>query len=117
VLHGLQYSTNRRSQGTLAVKHFRIIQLLISVGLILSITRGTSGSTSPDGTVNVSTSSKVGIVLYIVAYAGLCFVWSVSMTNMPYVESGEKRIVVAAVLALPFILVRLVYSALAVFRP
>jgi hypothetical protein len=106
---------NGRSQGMLTVKHFRLIQLLITLGLILSIVGGTSGNTNPDGTITVSTTSKAGVVLYIVAYCALCMVCLVSMPSISHVPTLERRIAIGVIVALPFILVRLTYSALVVF--
>ncbi|KAH7074522.1 hypothetical protein BKA63DRAFT_603434 [Paraphoma chrysanthemicola] len=106
---------NSKTVATFTVKHFRLLQVLIMVGLILSIAGGTSGNTQPDGTVHVGTESKVGIILYIVAYVGLSFMYAVSARRTYVVTGKERRVAVAIVLALPFILVRLIYSACAVF--
>jgi hypothetical protein len=106
---------NARSQGMLTVKHFRLIQLLITLGLILSIAGGSSGNTNSDGKITVSTTSKVGVVLFIVAYCALCMVCLVSMSSISYVPTFERRIAIGVIVALPFILVRLTYSALVVF--
>ena len=108
-------SINRRKQSLLGVKHFRIVQLLVTLGLVLSIVGGSNGDPSQGGGVQVSTTSKVGILLYIVAYAALCVVCFFSTNNIAKAESGEKRLALVVMLALPFILVRLTYSALAVF--
>lgn len=97
------------------VKHFRMLQLLITLGLILSIAGGTSGTIQPDGTVKVATTSKVGIALYIVAFVALTFVYFASVSRTYCVPAKERRVPVAIAFALPFILVRLVYSACAVF--
>jgi uncharacterized membrane protein (DUF485 family) len=99
----------------LGVKHFRLVQLVITLGLILSIVGGTSGNTSPGSGIQVSTASKAGIILYICAYAALCLVCVLSITSLHHAESGEKRLAFAVILALPFILVRLIYSTLVVF--
>ena len=108
---------NRRPHSFLSVRHFRLIQLLITLGLILSIAGGSSGQPYPSdgGGIKISTSSKVGIILYIAAYAALCFICLLSTENLVQAESGEKRLALVVVLALPFIAVRLAYSALAVF--
>jgi len=106
---------NARSKGYFGVKHFRIIQLLITVGLILAIAGGTSGSTNPDGTVKVATTSKVAIALYLVAYIAIVAVWLVSMSSLSVVPTAERRVAFAVLMALPFVLVRLVYSACVVF--
>lgn len=96
------------------LKHFRLIQLLITLGLILSIAGGTSGSTEPNGSVKVATTAKVGIALYIVAFVALtvvCFASSLHVSNVPI---KEGRVPLAVVVALPFIAVRLVYAILTV---
>jgi hypothetical protein len=85
------------------------------LGLILSIAGGSSGNTNSDGTVKVSTSSKVGVILYIVAYVACILVWFVSMSSISVVPSAERRLAFAVLIAFPFILVRLAYSALSVF--
>ena len=94
--------------------HFRAVQLVITLGLILSIVGGTS-SISSTGTYQTQTSSKVGIVLFIVAYVALVLITVMTTLNLSSADPGEKRLDFAIILALPFILVRLAYSALAVF--
>jgi uncharacterized membrane protein (DUF485 family) len=85
------------------------------LGLILSIAGGTSGNTNPDGTVTVSTTSKAGIGLYIAAFCALCLVLLFSISSIRVVPTLERRAAIAVIVALPFILVRLAYSALVVF--
>ena len=94
--------------------HFRAVQLVITLGLILSIVGGTS-SISSTGVYTTQTSSKVGIALFIVAYVALVLITVLTTLNLSSAEGGEKRLDFAVILALPFILVRLAYSALAVF--
>jgi hypothetical protein len=106
---------NMRGSSMLTVKHFRLIQLLISLGLILSIAGGSSGSSTDGGAPPVSTTSKVSIVLFIVGYVGIILVWLTSVPGASVAPGNEMRIVAGVLLALPFILVRLAYSALAVF--
>jgi hypothetical protein len=107
---------NAPSQGFLTIKHFRFLQLFISLGLILSIAGGSSGNTTPDGQIQVSTTSKAAIILYIVAFCGIFLVWLISMSNIALVPAGEKRIAFGVLLALPLIAIRLLYSALVVFH-
>lgn len=97
------------------MKHFRLIQLLISIGLILSIVGGTSGSTSPDGKVTVSGESKAGIALYLVAFAAMAALTVFTSGYRSSVPLQERHIPVAVAVALPLIFVRLLYSTLAVF--
>ncbi|OCK75022.1 hypothetical protein K432DRAFT_467611 [Lepidopterella palustris CBS 459.81] len=87
-----------REQRILTVKHFRLLQLLITGSLILAIAGGLSGTTNPDGTVTVNTASKVSIVLAVVAFGGI-----------------SLRISLSVLVDLPFIFVRLLYSALVIF--
>lgn len=62
----------------------------------------------------MQTTSKGGIILYIVAYVALALTALLTSSKLSHAESGEKRLLLAVVLALPFIFVRLVYSTLAV---
>jgi hypothetical protein len=95
--------------------HFRVLQLLITIGLILSIVGGTSATTKPDGEIEVETTSKAGIALYIVAYVGLVLVYLISVPSTSVVLSKERRVPVAILFALPLVFVRLIYSACSVF--
>ncbi|KAF7563754.1 hypothetical protein G7046_g402 [Stylonectria norvegica] len=104
-----------RGVTTFTVKHFRLLQLLVSLGLILAIAGGTSGSTAPDGTVKVATTSKAGIILSIVAFVLMVIIYTISAGHKSVVPKQERRILLAIAVALPFIVVRLGYSALAIF--
>ncbi|KAJ4366959.1 hypothetical protein N0V83_007489 [Neocucurbitaria cava] len=115
LLHRLVSFINAKSTPTITLKHIRILQLLIMVSLILSIVGGTSSTTQPNGTVQAATTSKVGTILYIVAFAGLVFVYFVSASKLSIVPNKERRVSIAIVVALPLILIRLIYSACAVF--
>jgi hypothetical protein len=85
------------------------------VGLILGIVGGTSGNHSPNGTVQVQTTSKVGIILYLVGFAAMVIILFVSAPQTGAVPPKERRVPVAVAFAMPFILVRLLYSVLSVF--
>ncbi|KAH7129092.1 hypothetical protein EDB81DRAFT_661947 [Dactylonectria macrodidyma] len=100
-----------------SVKQFRVIQLLITVGLILSIVGGTSASPSPSGSFTIQTTSKIGIVLYIVAFVAMTLVLLISSGSRSSVPTQERRVPVIVAIAWPFILARLVYSAICVFLP
>ncbi|KAH3920118.1 hypothetical protein HBH56_000110 [Parastagonospora nodorum] len=106
---------NAKTISTFTIRHFRLLQLLITLGLILSIVGGTSGTIEPGGAVQVAATSKVGIVLYIVAFVVMLFVYSVSIRSTSVIAKQERRIPAAIVFALPLILVRLIYAACAVF--
>jgi hypothetical protein len=105
---------NSRGNQVFGMKQFRLVQLLITLGLILSIAGGTSGSSS-DGTVTVSTTAKVGVILYVIAFAGITFILVISAGHRTAVPIQERRSPVAIAIAWPLIFVRLTYSILAIF--
>lgn len=106
---------NDRSLPILTVKYFRILQLLITIGLILSIAGGTSSTIQPDGTVNVEATSKAGVIHFIIAYVGIAVMLVTSLGGISLIPSKERRVAGAIIIAMPFILVRLAYSACVVF--
>lgn len=96
------------------VREFRLVQLCIGLGMILSIAGGSSVSSSDNGTVTISDTSKAAIALYIVAFAGTTIIGLVSAGYRSAVPGREQRSLAAVAVAWPFILIRLVYSVLAV---
>jgi hypothetical protein len=94
--------------------YFRGLQILITVGLILGIAGGTS-SISPDGTYQPQTTSNVGAILYVLAFLALVLVALITVSKLTHAATNEKRLVWVVLLALPFILVRIVYSVISVF--
>jgi hypothetical protein len=107
-------SVGKTSSGIFSAIHFRLLQLLISVGLILCIVGGTS-STSSDGVYVPQTETKVGVVLYMVAFIALAAVAGVSAAKLSNAPTQEKRLVLVVLIALPLIFVRLIYTLLSVF--
>ncbi|CAK7218859.1 hypothetical protein SCUCBS95973_003626 [Sporothrix curviconia] len=101
----------------------RQLQLLVVVGLILSIVGGTDmgnqvGDGIADGTAisyNIPSTSKAGIAIMIVGYALLVLSSLVLVTCLGAIPHGEKRLLMAVFAALPFVFVRLLYSVLSAF--
>jgi hypothetical protein len=108
-------SINTKVSPTFTAKHFRLLQLLITLGLILSIVGGTSTTPDANGEIEVQSTSKAGIALYIVAFVGLVLVYLISVPSTSVVPRKETRVPVAILFAIPLILTRLVYSACSVF--
>ena len=107
---------NIASPGRFGIKQFRLVQLLISLGLILSIVGGTSSTPDPNtGKVSIPTTSRVGIILYIVAFLAIGLITLISAPSLAVVPVPERKILAAIVLSFPFIFTRLLYSALSVF--
>jgi hypothetical protein len=107
-------SIGNTSSAVFSAIHFRTIQLVITVGLILCIVGATS-SISPTGVYEPQTETKAGVALYLVAFVALCLVAAVAARKLPNTPYSDKRLVWAVILALPFILARLLYSVLSVF--
>ncbi|EXJ80593.1 hypothetical protein A1O3_06875 [Capronia epimyces CBS 606.96] len=94
--------------------HLRLLQLLVTIGLILCTVGGTS-STSSSGVYKPQTTTKAGVLLYLVACLALGVIAAVTTLKVSRAPSGEKRLLWAVIIALPFILVRIVYSLIAVY--
>jgi len=101
----------------------RVVQLVILVGLILGIVGGVdaadayikalgAGSTAAytPGSLN-----KAGTALFVIAYVALAAFTIAISFQTPYAQAGEKRLLYAVAFALPFLLVRLVYSCFSTF--
>lgn len=92
---------------------FRVIGLLVLVGLILSIV----GTTSQDNGVmykpNGKSKASICITLGVwVCTVGLVFIINSNKHNLP---AGEKRLLLAVAISLPFVLIRLIYSLISAF--
>ncbi|KAI1490864.1 hypothetical protein F5X96DRAFT_634234 [Biscogniauxia mediterranea] len=113
-LHG-----SSSSNSLVGPRQLRLVQIVVLVGLILGCIGGSdAGSTYAEtGTYpQATTLSQAGIALMIVGYVLLVLATAVvAATQLSRIEAGERRVVLAVALSLPFILVRLAYSAESVF--
>ncbi|KAI4863015.1 hypothetical protein F4820DRAFT_428415 [Hypoxylon rubiginosum] len=94
-------------------RRLRLVHILVAVGLVLAAIGGSNSSSSlrEGGTYTVSGLTQAGIGLLIAAYILLVLTTIIVATQVSYVRPGEKRLLLAVGLSLPFILVRLAYSA------
>jgi len=106
---------NASSTPKLTIRHFRLLQLFLLVATILAIAGGTNISVDSNGTYQILTTSKVGVALYIVSFAGIALMFILSLPQVSVIPSKELRVPIAIGIALPFIAVRLLYSVLSVF--
>ncbi|KAG1758036.1 hypothetical protein EDB19DRAFT_82104 [Suillus lakei] len=97
-------------------KQFRLLNLLGMLALILTIigiTNASSSNTSSSSSAN--TIRRVGVILFCVLYiilAGVClYLWS----QIRFVMRYRKQLLKAISVALPFLLVRTIYSVLSTF--
>lgn len=108
-------SINVSSSSRFTTRHFRLLQLVLLVGTILAIAGGTNISVDSNGTYQIPTTSKVGVCLYIVGFAGIALMFLLSLPQISVLPVKERRTPIAIGIALPFIAVRLLYSVLSVF--
>lgn len=88
-------------------------QLFVLVGVILTAVGGSNAGThyAKTGEYEVSSLSEAGLALTLAGYALTLATTVVVGMNISHAEPGEKRLVLAVALSLPFLLVRLIYSA------
>ncbi|KAI5928740.1 hypothetical protein F4810DRAFT_645149 [Camillea tinctor] len=117
--HSAPDGSSVRTAGPVGPRQLRFVQLVVLVALILGIVGGNdAGSTYAEtGTYSQGTSlSRAGIALMIAGYVLLVLATvAVAATQLSRIEAGERRVLLAVGLSLPFILVRLAYSAESVF--
>lgn len=103
-------------------RHIRIVQLVVVVGLILGIVGGSKmgdiiTTAVAEGNLNYSipTETIAGVALMIAAFGIIVIASAMSAMQVSAAEPGEKRLLLAIGLATPFVLVRLVFAAIATF--
>ncbi|OAA71364.1 hypothetical protein ISF_01915 [Cordyceps fumosorosea ARSEF 2679] len=88
---------------------------LMLVAIVLLVIGGVSSSGGKDGGGTQTTLSHVGSVLLLGVFALLCAQALLAWVNLGRVAGGERRVVLAVVACLPFVLVRLVYGIIKTF--
>ncbi|KAH9906470.1 hypothetical protein F4778DRAFT_726208 [Xylariomycetidae sp. FL2044] len=113
-LESIRKSTNTTQ---LNAHYLRLIQLVVLVGLILgSIGGSNSGHAYADtGAWTVNKLSTAAIGLMLAGFILTVIATALVATQVSQAEPGEKRLVLAVGLSLPFLLVRIAYSAEATF--
>jgi len=97
--------------------HMKLIQIVVSVALILSIIGGINASKdlTSKGTYTPQSLSQAAMGLFIASYVLIVATTIILSFSLPHAEHGEKRLLVAIAISLPFILVRLVYGSISIF--
>lgn len=108
---------NKTSRTAIQPMHIKFAELLVTIALILGIVGGvnSSGHFSKFGVYIVSTLSKASLGLLIATYVLIIIFTGLVSMSISHADHGEKRVLLAVVLSLPFMLVRLIYSALYTF--
>lgn len=100
----------------------RLVQIVVILGLILGIVGGTQlssvigdaiASGNPHYTMPVE--SVAGLALMIAGFGLLVIACAITATQVGAAEPGEKRVLAGIALAVPFVLVRLIFSAMSTF--
>ncbi|CRG89435.1 hypothetical protein PISL3812_06471 [Talaromyces islandicus] len=91
---------------------FRILALVTILAAILSIVGVTSSSDIAEGMH--STETKVGVIIYLVAWIGLSIVVFMMLARYSSIEHGEHRLVWAVMFCVPLLLIRLAYSMISI---
>jgi len=101
------------------VAYQKPVHLLMLVGLILVIVGGTDSDFAVDAagdpTVDYAGLSVAGIAIFVAVTGILLLEEALAATHWRWVPRGERRIVATVGAALPFVIVRLVYSCIEVF--
>lgn len=95
---------------------FRLLHLPSLAGLILCIIGSTNLFSNNAADISTGLSElKAGICLFLVVYVADILITGYSWLHITKVQSGERRLLVAVSVALPFMAVRMIYSLLCVF--
>ena len=91
----------------------RIPQLITTIAGILCIVGATSADTISDFTKE--STVHIGVILYVASYVLLLMLTTTAAAVYLKQRSGEKLLIIAVGAALPFLLVRLLYTLIACF--
>jgi hypothetical protein len=117
LLSRLLDSINKTHHTFVQPRMLRIIELLVLVGLILGIVGGVDAADDyvKSGRYQPGSLNKAGTALMIIAWVLLVIATALTSSSISHAEHGERRLLMAIVLALPFLLVRLIYSIFSTF--
>lgn len=95
---------------------FRAVQLITTIGLILSIVGDTNIKIDKQTHVlAVPVETKAGIILLLLAWIAIAFITARTIQCISQLAHAERPLAWVVLVCLPFILIRLVYAILSVF--
>ncbi|OJD37998.1 uncharacterized protein BKCO1_500079 [Diplodia corticola] len=102
---------------TITPRHVRMVQVLNAAGLALAVAGGVeaAGNVGAGGRVQVSGLTKGAVGLFVASFVAIVGIAAVVWKDVACAEPGEKRLLVAVGGTTPFLLVRVVYTALSVY--
>ncbi|KAL4724937.1 hypothetical protein ACLX1H_008384 [Fusarium chlamydosporum] len=107
--------TTVKQQGGTGVNalYQRVVRLLMLAAVILISVGGANSNYTLDGAsplIKYSTESKVGVILMIVVLVLVVGQFLLALRNQSYIVDGERRLLIAVGVSLPFVIVRLAYT-------
>lgn len=117
LLSRLLDSINKTHRTIINTQMLKLIELIILVGVIIGIVGGVNASDKyvKTGIYHPGSLSKAGTALFIVSYVLLVIATAMTSFFVRHADQGEKRILLAIAISLPFLLVRLIFSIIATF--
>jgi hypothetical protein len=117
LLSRLLDSINKSTHTFVRQYWLRVIELIVVVGLVVGIVGGVNAASAyvNDGHYQPGTLNKAGTGLSILAYVLLVSATAFTAFSVSHAEHGERRLFTAVVIALPLLLVRLIYSIFSTF--
>ena len=115
-MSGRTDSINRHKNGPLRLTHYHFVLLILVVGLILTIIGNTDINPDPvTFAITVPTLSKAGIAVFLLVWLLIAGLAVLVVKDISNAAMEERKLAWVAVIALPLLLIRLIYAALAAF--
>jgi hypothetical protein len=107
-------SINLSKRTIIQPSYIKALELIVLVALVLGIVGGveSSGSFTKTGQFTTQAETKAALGLLIATYAAIVLITITTYFHIQHAENGERRILLAVALSLPFMLVRLIYSSM-----
>ncbi|EPE33719.1 hypothetical protein GLAREA_06732 [Glarea lozoyensis ATCC 20868] len=118
LLSRLVANIEKSTRMIITTRHLKMIETIISVGLILGIVGGIESgedASKPPYHYAIHTLTKVSVILFIISYAATVLATILTSFHVPAADAGEHRILYAVGFSLPFLLIRLIYSCFSTF--
>ncbi|KAH8429772.1 uncharacterized protein LDX57_007444 [Aspergillus melleus] len=93
---------------------FGLYRIVTIVALALTIA-GLTSDMSVEGMEHPNARVKVGMILYVVCWVGLCVLLAILYLRRSSIGKGEDRALLAVAISAPLLLVRIIYAMLIFF--
>jgi len=113
---GLLARLNRFVRRPVSVRIFSLLSLISVVGLALGIYGGVhAANTATSLHFSINGYSKAAVLIFTAIYVVVVGIFVILALQVGQVERGERRLVLAVALSVPFIATRLIYALIADF--